>query len=139
MPTQEEAEIAAIFSRLKDEIRNRPSSETGTSSASVERTLAARQQAERAWAVSAERPFEHPPTRGGRTRRLVVAPVKQLIRKLIRWYVEPVASQQRSFNLLVLRLVDELAERTDDDLSRLERRLEALAAQVGERPIERNE
>ena len=31
-------------------------------------------------------------------------------RKFMRWYVEPVAAQQRSFNLAVLGLVDELRE-----------------------------
>jgi hypothetical protein len=44
----------------------------------------------------------------------------------MRWYVEPVAAQQRSFNLAVLTLVDELAQRAEDDASRLERRLQAL-------------
>ena len=31
----------------------------------------------------------------------------------MRWYVEPLAAQQRSFNLTVLQLVDELAERVE--------------------------
>jgi hypothetical protein len=52
--------------------------------------------------------------------------VKRVLRKLMRWYVEPVAAHQRTFNLAVISLVDELAERTDADLARLERRLEAL-------------
>ena len=45
-------------------------------------------------------------------------PVKRAVRKLMRWYVEPVAAQQRSFNLAVLTLVDELAERVEAELSR---------------------
>jgi BMFP domain-containing protein YqiC len=44
----------------------------------------------------------------------------------MRWYVEPMAAHQRSFNLAVLRLVDELAERTEADANRLEARVEAL-------------
>ena len=44
----------------------------------------------------------------------------------MRWYVEPVAAHQRTFNIAMLTLVDELAERTEDDIARLERRLEAL-------------
>jgi hypothetical protein len=44
----------------------------------------------------------------------------------MRWYVEPVAAHQRTFNLSVLNLVDELTERTAADVARLERRLEAL-------------
>jgi hypothetical protein len=48
----------------------------------------------------------------------------------MRWYVEPVASQQRSFNLAVLGLVDELAQRVEVDASRLERRIRALEERV---------
>ena len=40
----------------------------------------------------------------------------------MRWYVEPLASHQRTFNLAILTLVDELAERTEGDVNRLERR-----------------
>jgi len=60
----------------------------------------------------------------------LVVPVKRVLRKLMRWYVEPVAAQQRSFNLAVLTVVDELAERVDSDVRRLERRLESLEAQL---------
>jgi hypothetical protein len=56
-------------------------------------------------------------------------PVKRVLRKLMRWYVEPVAAQQRAFNLTVLSLVDELAERVEADIGRLEQRLEALEQQ----------
>jgi hypothetical protein len=37
--------------------------------------------------------------------------VKAVLRKLMRWYVEPVAYDQRSFNAVTLRLIDELDER----------------------------
>jgi ubiquinone biosynthesis protein UbiJ len=76
--------------------------------------------------VTAERPFEQAPTRGGRVQALVFVPVKRVLRKLMRWYVEPLAAQQRSFNLAILNLVDELADRVEADVSRLERRLESL-------------
>jgi hypothetical protein len=62
------------------------------------------------------------------------APVKRMLRKLMRWYVEPVAADQRSFNLAMLNLVDELAERVEADLKQLERRLESL-----ERRLDRDE
>ena len=88
--------------------------------------LPARAQADRAWSVTAERPFENPPGGRGRLRGVVAAPVKRVLRKLMRWYVEPVAAQQRTFNLAILTLVDELTERTAADVERLERRLEAL-------------
>jgi hypothetical protein len=135
MSREAEAEIAAIFTRLKDEVRTRPQEPGAGSSGVAERTpLPSRSRAERAWAVTAERPFEHPPTRGGRVRGIVVAPIKRVLRKLMRWYVEPVAAHQRTFNLAVLTLVDELAARTDADVARLEQRLAALEEQVsGER------
>jgi hypothetical protein len=45
---------------------------------------------------------------------------------LMRWYVEPLAAEQRSFNLAILTLVDELAERVHADVGELERRIKAL-------------
>ena len=44
----------------------------------------------------------------------------------MRWYVEPLAAEQRSFNLAILTLVDELAERARADVDRLEHRIQAL-------------
>ena len=111
MPGETEGEIAAIFARLKDEIRSGQS---------------ARARAEHAWAVTAERPFEQPPTRRRRIQAYAVVPVKRVLRKLMRWYVEPVAADQRSFNLAMLTVVDELTARFDAELIRLERRLDAL-------------
>jgi hypothetical protein len=112
---QSEAEIGAIFTRLQQEIRSGRS---------------ARAQAEQAWAVTAERPFERPPTRRGFVQSYFVVPVKRVLRKLMRWYVEPVAADQRSFNLAVLTIVDELTARFDSELDRLERRLDVLEAQI---------
>jgi hypothetical protein len=127
MADKGEGEIAEIFARLKDEVRSRPAVEGERSTSSSGRTeLPARSRAERSWAVTAERPFEHRPTRGGRVREYLFVPVKRVLRKLMRWYVEPVAAHQRTFNLSVLNLVDELTERTAADVARLERRLEAL-------------
>lgn len=103
-----EAEIAAIFARLKQEVGF---SRAGP--AQPARPLAARAQAERAWAVTTERPFSQPPNRRGLVQAYTVVPLKRVLRKLMRWYVEPVAAQQRAFNLTVLELVDELAERVD--------------------------
>ena len=107
-----EGDIAGIFTRLRDEIRTNPD--------------ASRVWAERAWAVTAERPFEQPPTRRRGVQAYLVAPVKRVLRKLMRWYVEPVAAQQRSFNLAVLKIVDELAE----EVRRLEQRLDSLEARL---------
>jgi hypothetical protein len=140
MADEAEAEIAAIFTRLKDEVRSRPDLPSRTVAASTERPpLPSRSRAERAWAVTAERDFEHRPTRGGRVRGVILVPVKRVLRKLMRWYVEPVAAHQRTFNLAILTLVDELAERTDADVARLERRLEALEASAAPGPSDPQE
>jgi hypothetical protein len=136
MPDEAEGEIAAIFARLKDEVRRGRPAPAGDGTQPASRTLAARAQAERAWAVTAERPFEQPPTRRGRVQGLFFVPVKRLLRKLMRWYVEPVAANQRSFNLAILNLVDELAERVEADVKRLERRLESLERQLPADPGE---
>ena len=37
--------------------------------------------------------------------------MKAVLRKLMRWYVEPLAYDQRSFNAAALRLIDDLEER----------------------------
>ena len=61
---------------------------------------AARDEAERLWPVSADRSLRlRPGVRGG-----VGTPVKAVLRKLMRWYVEPLAYDQRSFNAAALRL-----------------------------------
>ena len=128
MSGETEGEIRAIFERLRDEVRSRPAPQQDVSYAdgAPSPPLPSRSRAERAWAVTAERPFEHRPTPGGRVRGLLFAPIKRVLRKLMRWYVEPVAARQRTFNSASLALVDELAERTAADVARLERRLEAL-------------
>jgi hypothetical protein len=121
-----EREIAAIFARLRAEIGY---GRDGLAIGAETRGLAARPQAERTWAVSAERPVERPPSRRGRVHTWVFAPVKRMLRKLMRWYVEPLAAQQRSFNLTMLNLLDELTQRLDVDVRGLEERLEALEKQ----------
>jgi hypothetical protein len=120
------AEIAAILARLKEEIRGGASGSGGDVNRGASRPLAARAQAERTWAVTAERRFQQPPNRRGPIQAYVVVPVKRVLRKLMRWYVEPVAADQRTFNLAVLSLIDELAERIEAEVRRLEQRLETL-------------
>jgi hypothetical protein len=46
------------------------------------------------------------------------------LRKAMRWYVEPLAYDQRSFNAAALRLVDDLQAQVDE----LQRELESLRA-----------
>jgi hypothetical protein len=70
--------------------------------------------AERFWAVSADKPLLRRPGAKG----WVAFQVKRVLRKLMRWYVEPALADQRIVNDALLRLVDDLARRIDE----LERR-----------------
>ena len=116
----EDAQVAALFERLRDEIAGRESAarpdRDGTTRAPA-RALA-RTEAERFWAVTAERPFLYKPGTWGRVRGLLLVPPKAVLRKLMRWYVEPAFAEQRIVNVALLRLVDDLARRVDE----LERR-----------------
>ena len=58
----------------------------------------------------------------------VAYPVKKLLRPFLRWYVEPLAHEQRMFNDVVLKLVDGLLEEVD----RGERSREEAARTLGE-------
>ena len=79
------------------------------------RDLAAtRGLAERFWAVSAERPLERRPGPKG----WLAFQAKRVLRRTMRWYVEPALAEQRIVNDALLRLVDDLSRRVDD----LERR-----------------
>ena len=101
---EETTDVAALFERLKEEVRASGPRRAGVTSAEVR--LSARDQAERGWAVSAERPI------AGK-----LGPVKSVLRRLMRWYVEPAFADQRAFNDAVLKLIDDLDER----VKRLER------------------
>ena len=101
----EKVDVTTLFARLKEEVRAAGPRSTDVTPAQVR--LSARDQAERLWAVSAERPIVG---KGG--------PVKRFLRRLMRWYVEPAFADQRAFNDAVLKLVDDLDER----IARLENR-----------------
>jgi hypothetical protein len=61
------------------------------------------------WPVSAERPLERRPGIKG----AVAYPAKRLLRPFLRWYVEPLAAEQRAFNDATLKLIDDLYEAGD--------------------------
>ena len=104
-PSTEEVDVDALFAALKEEIR-RSGADPGAAGEPDDRR-AARAEAERLWPVSADRPLRlRPGFRGG-----LGTPVKAVLRKLMRWYVEPLAYDQRSFNAAALRLVDDLEQR----------------------------
>jgi len=112
-------DVAALFESLREEIR-RSGGDAGAGHGDAGDRLAARAEAERLWPVSADRGLRlRPGWRGG-----IGTPVKWVLRKGMRWYVEPLAYDQRSFNAAMLRLVDNLQARIDE----LERELEAVRA-----------
>jgi hypothetical protein len=113
-------DVDELFQRLRDEVR-RSGSDPGAASGSADDRLAARAEAERLWPVSADRSLRlRPGVRGG-----AGTPVKAVLRKLMRWYVEPVAYDQRSFNAAALRLIDDLQQQVD----RLQAEVESLRAE----------
>jgi 2-polyprenyl-3-methyl-5-hydroxy-6-metoxy-1,4-benzoquinol methylase len=121
----EEIDVAALFDRLREELRRGAAHEDsrGAEFAST------RALAERFWPVTAERPA------GGGPK----GAVKRFLRKLMRWYVEPLAADQRVFNDSVLKLVDALSERADasaaarEQSERLVRELEERLARLERR------
>jgi len=98
MPAEERTDVAALFERLKDEVRAAGPRSADVTPAQVR--LSVRDQAERLWAISADRPIV------GKA-----GPVKLFLRRFMRWYVEPAFADQRAFNDAVLKLLDDLDER----------------------------
>ena len=102
------AEVEALFARLHAQVRASQDTASETAEAPASSTpLAARSEAERLWAVTAEKGV----VRGPGLKGALAYPLKRALRPFIRWYVEPVVVEQRQFNAAVLRLVDELATR----------------------------
>jgi len=100
-----ETDLAALFEQLKAEVRR--SGAAPGEAGGVDDRSAARAEAERLWPVSADRGLRlRPGVRGG-----LATPAKAVLRKLMRWYVEPLAYDQRSFNAAALRLIDDLEAR----------------------------
>jgi hypothetical protein len=123
-PQIDEGELDAIVHRLRQEVR-------ATQAAGVDRPpvdLPARRELDRLWAVTAERPYLYRPGRWGRVRGMALVPLKAVTRRLMRWYVEPVATDQRAFNAALLRLTDELVER----LVRVERSVNSLEKRIAQ-------
>jgi hypothetical protein len=98
-------DVAALYERLKQEVRAAGPRAADVTPAQIR--LSTRDQAERLWAISAERPIVG---KGG--------PLKLFLRRFMRWYVEPALADQRAFNDALLKLIDDIDER----ISRLERR-----------------
>src|SRR4051812_35298000 len=97
-------DVAVLVAQLREELAGGRNGDTGRG-----QLLAARHRAERLWAVSADRPLERRPGPKG----WVVYPLKKVLRPFLRWYVEPLAHEQRMFNDVVLKMVDGLVEDVD--------------------------
>src|SRR2546423_2179261 len=100
-------DVDLLFERLRAALRRgTPAGDArGVEFASV------RALAERFWPVTAEREA------GGGPKGMV----KRILRKLMRWYVEPLAADQRVFNDSLLKLVDALSARADEEAGARER------------------
>ena len=136
--------MTALFEQLKSEVRGSAAALDAGIPADRRVRLAARAQAERLWPVSTDRSLVFRPGARG----AVARPVKQVLRKLMRWYVEPLAVDQKGYNEALLKLVDDLSEALDrsvaagesatrivaeleERLTRLERRERAAGTGVG--------
>src|SRR5437764_7050588 len=118
--SSDDVDVDVLFERLRDELRRGvPAGDArGAEFASV------RALAERFWPVTAERDA------GGGPKGLV----KRFLRKLMRWYVEPLAADQRVFNDSVLKLVDALSARADEQAGAGER-AQSLLRELEERLV----
>ena len=132
-----DSDVPALFEQLRAELR-RGAAGSASSGAAI---AATRALAERFWPVTAEHDVGHGPK----------AFAKRVLRKLMRWYVEPLAADQRMFNDAVLKLVDALSAREDESaaaavradqllreleerLTRVERSRRAAGAEAGPIP-----
>jgi 2-polyprenyl-3-methyl-5-hydroxy-6-metoxy-1,4-benzoquinol methylase len=113
-------DVEALVARLREELAGGPNG-AGEGRGQL---LAARHRAERLWAVSADRPLERRPGLKG----WAAYPLKKALRPFLRWYVEPLAHEQRMFNDVVLKMVDGILEEVD----RGERSREEAARTLGE-------
>src|SRR5258708_34320085 len=92
----DETDVAALFARLKEEVRAAGPRAADVPPAQVR--LSVRDQAERLWPISAERPIVGE-----------VGPVKSVLRRLMRWSVGPALAGQRAFKHPLPRLLSDPA------------------------------
>jgi hypothetical protein len=111
---RDSVDVQALFRQLEDEVRRTGPQRGAGRGGSVR--LDARATAERLWRVSADRP---PGGRRGAA-GAIQRPVKLAVRKLARWYVEPVFADQRAVNDALIKLIDELADEVDELRARLD-------------------
>src|SRR5712691_7580931 len=105
---RDDVDVVALFEQIQAELRGVAGTEADAAP-SATRRAELRLAAERWRSVSPERPI---PRRGGPLGAVVVL-VKKVLRKLMRWYVDPLAHDQRSFNDAALKLVDDMSRDLD--------------------------
>jgi SAM-dependent methyltransferase len=121
----DEIDVTDLFERLREELRRG----AGAGDSAGAEFAATRALAERFWPVTAEREV------GGGPKGLA----KRFLRKLVRWYIEPLAADQRLYNNSLLKLLDSLSERADaatasgERTERLLRELEERLARIERR------
>ncbi len=120
----DETELAAVFARLRRDVGMLAGENGGT------QLPPARREADALWAVTAERQYLARPGTLGRLRGLALTPAKAVLRRMMRWYVEPLAHDQRQFNAVVLRLADQLRDESLAATTRLDATVEQLEAAV---------
>jgi len=99
MADQQELSVDEVYARLRAAVDH------GTRDLASTRGLA-----ERFWPVSADKPLERRPGVKG----WLAFQIKRVLRKTMRWYVEPAFADQRIVNDALLRLVDDLSRRVDE-------------------------
>ena len=100
---QADLDIGALYARLQHEVARTTGAE-GASWAEL------RDLAERYRVLRARSSLRRTPGLRG----AIVYPLKRVLHPLLRWYVEPIAYEQRMFNDAALKLIDSLAERLDE-------------------------
>jgi len=93
---RQELSVDEVYARLREAV------DRGSRDLATTRGLA-----ERFWPVSAEKPLERRPGLKG----WAAFQVKRVLRKAMRWYVEPAFAEQRIVNDALLRLVDAARDR----------------------------
>src|SRR3954470_23355447 len=110
-----DVDVVALFEQIQAELRGVAGTEADAAPSATRR--AELRLAAHRWgagpAGGASPPAERPiPRRGGPLGAVIVL-VKKVLKRLMRWYVDPLAHDQRSFNDAALKLVDDMSRDLD--------------------------
>lgn len=128
------AAVAEILNRLRDSVRYHRSSSAlsegqDTRWRQIDLLLS---KARRTCTVNPHLPIAWPEWPPGLTPKLVAA-IQKVTRRLLRWYINPIAEQQNAFNLAVVHVLNELADLAKDS-SRHAPRIEPARETADEAP-----